>query len=165
LTGRLSFDKSAQGRNLPYLGDANHCYLTYLGPILQEGASTSNDRWARMSKTSRNLKQLLPELARQAHEEELSRALAVLAESFDDWRSGRIDSRELTGIVHKFHQRTAREISLRYETGDDRALVASAVATGVLDRQRLPDDLADDMERLIAFFEVAAAKDAPALWL
>lgn len=118
-----------------------------------------------MRKASRNLKQLLPELARQAHEEELSRALAVLAESFDDWRSGRIDSWELSGIIHKFHQRTAREIFTRYETGDDRALVASAVATGVLDRRRLPNELADDMERLIAFFEVAAAKDAPALWL
>jgi len=118
-----------------------------------------------MRKTSKNLKQLLPELARQAHEEELGRALAVLAESFDDWRSGRIDSRDLTGIIHKFHQRTAREIFMRYEMGDERALVAAAVATGVLDRQRLPHELADDMQRLIAFFEVAAAKDSPSLWL
>ena len=118
-----------------------------------------------MRKTSKNLKQLLPGLARQAHEEELSRALSVLAESFDEWQSGRIDSRELNGIIHKFHQRTAREISLRYETGDDRALVASAVATGVLDRQLLPNELARDMERLIAFFEVAAAKVSPSLWL
>ncbi|MCX7176311.1 MAG: hypothetical protein NT159_20785 [Proteobacteria bacterium] len=118
-----------------------------------------------MAKTLTNLKSLLPKLARQAHEEELSRALSALAESFDDWRLGKIDSHELSGIIHRFHQRTAREIFMRYETGDDRALVASAVATGVLDRQRLPNELADDMERLIAFFETAATKDSPSLWL
>jgi len=118
-----------------------------------------------MRNTSKSLRHLLPELARQAREEELNRALAALARSFDDWRAGRIESRELNGVIHKFHQRTAREISGRYATGDDRALVASAVATGVLDRQQLPDELADDMERLIAFFTVAAAKDVPSLWL
>jgi len=119
----------------------------------------------KMRKTPKNLKHLLPGLARQAHEEELSRALSALAESVDDWRVGKIDSHELNAIIHRFHQRTAREIFTRYETGDNRALVASAVATGVLDRQRLPDGLADDMERLIAFFETAVAKDSPALWL
>lgn len=111
-----------------------------------------------MRKTPRNLKQLLPELARQAHEEELSRALSVLAESFDEWRSGKIDSHELNGIIHKFNQRTAREIFVRYEMGDVRALVASAVAMGVLDRRQLPNELFDDMERLIAYFEDAAVK-------
>lgn len=102
---------------------------------------------------------MLCDLARQAHEEELSRALSALAESFDDWRSGKIDCDELNTIIHKFHQRTAREIFERYDTGDHRALVASAVAAGILDLQQLPNELVDDMERLIAFFEVAAVKE------
>ena len=111
-----------------------------------------------MGKPSKCLKQKLRDLALQAHEVELSRALSVLAESFDEWRSRKIDSHELNGVIHKYHQRTVREILARYESKDDRALVASAVAAGILDRQQLPTELADDMERLIAFFEVEAVK-------
>ena len=111
-----------------------------------------------MGKPSKGLKQKLRDLALQAHEVELSRALSVLAESFDEWRSGKIDSQELNGVIHRYHQRTVREIFARYESNDDRALVASAVAAGILDRQQLPAELVDDMERLIAFFEVEAVK-------
>jgi len=104
-------------------------------------------------------KQALGELVKQAHQEELSRALNVLAGYFDEWRSGKIDSIELIQIIHKFHQQTAHEIFVRYEMGDHRALVANAVATGMLERNQLPDELIRDMQRLIAYFEVAAAKE------
>ena len=111
------------------------------------------------AKKSSYRKQALGDLVKQAHEEELSRALNVLAGYFDEWRSGRIDSVELNQIIHKFHQQTAHEIFVRYEMGDHRALVANAVASGILERKQLPVELIQDMERLIAYFEVDAAKE------
>ena len=114
---------------------------------------------AYQSKKLNYRKQTLCDLAKQAHEEELRRALLVLARYFDEWASGKIDSDELNQIIHKFHEQTAHEISVRYDMGDHRALVANAVASGILDRQQLPDELARDMERLIAYFEVASVKE------
>ena len=74
-------------------------------------------------------KQALGDLVKQAHEEELSRTLNVLAGYFDEWRSGKIDSVALNQIIHKFRQQTAHEIFVRYEMGDHRALVANAAVS------------------------------------
>lgn len=120
---------------------------------------TINDHQIVMRKTSTSRKQALRDCVQQAYEEELSRALSLLAGSFDAWRSGMIDSEELNRIIHKFHQQTAREITVRYDMGDQRALVANAIASGILDRQQLPSELIADMEQLIAYFEAATSKE------
>jgi len=133
-------------------------FLNVAASVFTLAQETTIQRQIGMRKILTARKQTLRDLVQQAHEEELSRALSVLADFFDDWRSGKIDSREMNQIIHKFHQQTVREISVRYEMGEQRALVANAVAVGILDRQHLPGDLVRDMERLIAYFEADSVK-------
>ncbi len=55
-----------------------------------------------MTDYSKHVKRLLRELAAEAYEKELSRELAKLEKSFDDWREGRINSGELSDRIHQY---------------------------------------------------------------
>ena len=78
-------------------------------------------------------------LAVRAHEEELRRALAPLAEAFRGWEQCRVSSFELSDLIHDFHQGPARELYARYALrGRGNLTMASAVARGVLGRRDVP---------------------------
>lgn len=91
----------------------------------------------------KRLKRLLRECAGRAHEIELRQALVSLADAFKRWERGELDSFELSDLIHRFHQGTAREIYLRYETPYHAPAVAHAIATGMLDRTTVPPELLD----------------------
>jgi hypothetical protein len=93
------------------------------------------------------------EWARIAHDRDLRKALSELRVQFDRWDRGEIDSFELNDAVHRFHQDTARGIWKRYATTHLEPAVASAVATGVLRKEELPDDLVQHIASLIEFYE------------
>lgn len=95
----------------------------------------------------------LRELAAQAHEEELRRVLLPLAESFERWKAGRLETSDLVDLLHEFHQGPARELSGRYNSKPIEAPVAFAVASGVLDRKSVPEDVLKDLAPLIEFYE------------
>ena len=50
-----------------------------------------------MTEYSKQIKRLLRELATDSYEKELSRELAKLEKSFEEWREGKINSGEWTG--------------------------------------------------------------------
>ena len=93
-----------------------------------------------MDQPSKVVKRSLRQLAALANEEELRRALLPLAAEFDEWRAGRLESGELVGIIHRFHDGPAREIWKDYAYARDPAL-ARAIATGVIERDKVPAEV------------------------
>ena len=77
-----------------------------------------------------------------AHETELGRALEVLYGDFQKWKSGEIDSFELSDRIHRFHYGANREIYLRY-TGrlDHRFLIQCALEEGVMQKTDIPKEV------------------------
>ena len=108
-----------------------------------------------MAYEDKQLKRAFRELAGRAYAEELRRALLPLAESFDAWRAGRLDVWELNDRIHEFHQGPARSLWNRYaDTGSmTPAVVAHAIATGILDRSTVPPEVLDHLANAIGMFE------------
>ena len=113
-----------------------------------------------MQDVPKHVKRLLREHAAAAHEEELRRALLPLAEAFKRWEKGELGSGELSELIHEFHQGPSRELWVRYNPGSTSRLdlpVAYAIATGVLDRTKVPAELLEHCARAIAFYEEQGA--------
>ncbi len=106
-----------------------------------------------MADIPKRIKRLLRELAAEAHDEELRRALAPLAEAFKRWEQRELDSGELTQQLHEFHQGPARDLYLRYNTSHLGPPVAYAIVAGILDREAIPADVLDHLARIIEFYE------------
>lgn len=106
-----------------------------------------------MADTPKRIKRLLREHAAAAHEEELRRALAPVAEAFKRGERGELGSGELSEIIHRFHQGPARELFARYNTPYLEMIVAYAITVGVLDRQKIPAELRDHLARALEFYE------------
>ena len=98
------------------------------------------------------IRRKLRELADQAYEEELRRALAPLAEAFERWKLRATSSFEISDLIHEFHHGPSRTLWGTYEGLKPDALVARAVALGVLARERLPPEIAASLAGQIETF-------------
>ena len=96
------------------------------------------------------------ELADQAYEEELRRALAPLAEAFERWKVRAASSVEISDLIHEFHEGPSRQLWGTYTALEPDALVARAVALAVLARKSLPPDVAAALAHNIEAFEQLA---------
>ena len=105
-----------------------------------------------MRTTPRHFKVLLRQAAAIAHDRELSTALRDLRAEFDGWERGDITADELNDRIHRFHDGTSREIWRRYATNDLEPVVAIAVATAVLSRDELSEELLDHLAELIELY-------------
>lgn len=103
-----------------------------------------------MREYPKSVMKLIREYARQAHEEELRRALVPLAQKFDEWRVGTVSSGELTEIIHKFHSGPSRELFKFYnEPAPLDLAVAHAIATGVLVESEIESTVLTHLEHEI----------------
>ena len=100
------------------------------------------------------------ELADQAYEEELRRALAPLAEAFERWKAGAASSVEISDMIHEFHQGPSRQLGRTYTALKPSTLVARAVSLGVIARKNLPPEVAAALADEIGTFE-QLARDEP----
>lgn len=89
----------------------------------------------------KRLRRMLREHVALAHEEELRRALLPLADDFERWRRGELNSGELTERIHEFHHGPARQIWKVYHHGSPVLSVAYAVHSGILPREQVPPEL------------------------
>ena len=77
-----------------------------------------------------------------AREVELGKALEDLFGEFQAWKSGTIDSFELSDRIHKFHDGPNREIYLRYTSRLDlRFLVHYALGEGLIKKSAVPKEI------------------------
>jgi hypothetical protein len=99
------------------------------------------------------IRRALRETAGRAYEEELHRALGVLAAAFDEWRVGRLPSGELADRIHRFHDGASRDLWKKYNFAPIESVVAHAIVTGVVDRATVASDLVGYLQRAIRFYE------------
>lgn len=101
----------------------------------------------------KHVKKALREWSAEAHERELHRELALLDRSFDQWRSGKIGSGELSARIHAYEMGPSRELYKRYNSGLPDVNVASALAEGILTREEMPADVVEAIENLLNFYQ------------
>jgi hypothetical protein len=94
------------------------------------------------SELPKAIKRAMRALVGIAHETELKRALEELYGSFQEWKSGEIDSIELSDEIHNFHNGPNRDIYLRYASKLNlRFLVRQALAEGTLQEAAVPKEV------------------------
>jgi hypothetical protein len=106
-----------------------------------------------MPEIPKRVKRLLREHATMAHEEELRQALTPLSEAFGRWEKGQLSSLELTELIHEYHQGPARELFNRYGGSWLELPVAYAIHHGILQREKVPQELLDYLSRHLQFYE------------
>jgi len=94
------------------------------------------------SELPKAIKRAMRSLVGIAHETELKRALEELFGSFQEWKSGEIDSIELSDRIHNFHNGPNRDIYLRYASKFDlRILVRQALEERTLEKAAVPKEV------------------------
>jgi hypothetical protein len=106
-----------------------------------------------MGDYSKGIKRLLREFAAEAYENELSRELAKLEKSFAEWREGKINSGELNHRIHQYETGASRELFKRYNIGKNDFNVAYAIVTGILVRDKIPEELLEAIDKHLHFYE------------
>jgi hypothetical protein len=106
-----------------------------------------------MNDYPKSIKRLLREFAAKAYEKELSRELARLDESFAEWRDGKINSGELSYRIHQYETGASQELFKRYNIGKNDFNVAYAIVTGILDREEIPEELLEAIDKHLHFYE------------
>ena len=106
-----------------------------------------------MNDYPKSIKRLLREFAAEAYEKELSRELARLDKSFSEWRDGNINSGELSYRIHQYETDASRELFKKYNEGENDFNVAYAIVTGILNRQDVPEELIEAIDKQITFYE------------
>ena len=105
-----------------------------------------------MDEYSKKKRAKLRDLAAEAYERELGRHLAELEKSFAAWRRGKLLSSEFSNEIHEFHQHAARDVWSSYQLPHP-AIVARAVAAGLLEESEIPEALRIKLESEIAVFK------------
>jgi hypothetical protein len=101
---------------------------------------------------SPKVKKLLRQFWIEAYERELHRELTKLDQSFAEWRKGRISSGELSQRVHRYETGPSRELYKMYKGGEQDLVVASAIVSGILDREEVPDALLEALQAPMNFW-------------
>ena len=105
-----------------------------------------------MQQLNKSLKRKLNAESMLAHEEELRRALVPLAEAFDRWRKGELDSGSLALQIHDWDLGPQKALFKKYNYGIKEMNVAWAIVTGILDERKVDPELLQTLERHIAFY-------------
>jgi len=92
---------------------------------------------------AKTIRKKLRELVGLAHERELSRALETLDSHFTQWRRQEIGCFELNDQIHRFHQKTSRDLWKTYSSMEDDSLVCRAVKLGLLSKEDVPEKVAE----------------------
>ncbi len=125
-----------------------------------DNTSLADPRDVAMAEPSKRTKRLLREQAAIAHERELKRALASLAEAFHRWENGDLSTCALSNLIHEYHDGPSRQLFLQYRHPLHDSAVARAIATGVLDRKEVPAEVMDHLARAIEYFASEASEEA-----
>ena len=97
-------------------------------------------------------KRKLRELARLAYARELGVELSKLEMEFTKWRSGSIDSFELSDRIHRFHDGVSRDLYVLYDRLPPSHSVARALALQVLKESEVSSEILKALERSLEFY-------------
>ena len=105
-----------------------------------------------MHEFSKSHKSRLRHLAARLNELEVKESLAPLSRKFDDWKSGKITSLELSELLHEYDYRDSRRLWSRYQTKRQDSLVALGYVRGHLSETDIGPDLLMELQNLIQFY-------------
>jgi hypothetical protein len=100
----------------------------------------------------KSIKKELRRLSGVAHERELDRKLAPLAESFRQWSEGTLDSGSLALLVHDCGYGVLRDLAKFYNDAPVSVRVGRAVAYGLLADEDIPEEVWPYIEDAISFY-------------
>lgn len=102
-------------------------------------------------KTNKKLKELL----RQAYANELNKHLSELSKKFDDWKEKKTDCWELSDCIHTFHEGISHDLFNAYNARgiNDAYMIARALTKNLIEREAIPDEAIDAVEKCVDFFE------------
>lgn len=105
-----------------------------------------------MSDTPKSINKLIQEYAAIAHERELIPPLHAMQAEFDRWEKGEISAWQLNNKVHEFQKGPLKEIWTKYEMSSKEAIIAFAIASGILQEEGIPNELMEHLGRMIEFY-------------
>jgi len=94
-------------------------------------------------------RQQLCGLAGEVYEAEVALLLEDLANSFKQWRAGKLLPSELLEAIHEFHQYQSRSLWSMYQTLRETDIVARGLAQGLLAQAKVPPSLREKLEPFI----------------
>ncbi len=112
-----------------------------------------------MDRPPKKLRRLLRQLADRAYEEELRRELEPLHEAFEQWKRRALNSFELSDLIHNFHQGPSRRLFTKHNGANHEMIVALAIVNGILDRNKVRQELLDHLQSKIEFYDRLATED------
>ena len=95
----------------------------------------------------------LKELKLLAYQRELDEHLSKLLLKFNDWKKKKITAMVLRDHIYDFDNGPAKKISGFYDYFDDHICVAKAVASGILKKEEVPDDILELIDSSIESFK------------
>jgi len=102
-------------------------------------------------KYSKEVRDHLRRLTREAFEKELGQNLAKLCEPLGRWEKQEISSTELDEFVHEVHQGSRQIFNLRESLKADQ-IVARSLASGVLTEDEVPEPVREALSGLVKFY-------------
>ncbi len=99
------------------------------------------------------IKKALRRYAEQAYEAEMGQALGELSAKFEAWKTGALTSAGLTESIHRFHDGPAVELDKKYNGMELPFVVADAIVSGILPRDKIEPEVLDHLGKYIAFLE------------
>ncbi|OQW50697.1 MAG: hypothetical protein A4S09_17680 [Proteobacteria bacterium SG_bin7] len=98
-------------------------------------------------------KQELRNLANEAYKVELARELEILRSAFTSWQNGKIGVFELDEKIHEYHSGPHKQLYVYYQMKNQpEAMIARALALGLIESNCVPDGIKNKLERLVGFF-------------
>ncbi len=96
----------------------------------------------------------LRKLKAKAYAHELDQHLLKLSCSFDDWKNKKIDCWTLSDLIHDFHEGISRDLYNAYNARsvDEVYMVSRAFAIGLLQKEEIPSEALETVERCAATF-------------
>jgi hypothetical protein len=110
-----------------------------------------------LERAPKHIRRLVREYAAIAYDRELGEALRRLDAEFDRWERKDLSSFELNDAIHTFHQGPARDIWAKYSTNHLEPALGFALATGILRKDEIPEELLEHLAGWIEFYESDAS--------
>ncbi len=96
----------------------------------------------------------LRELVGEAYKVELANELANLEGAFSSWRKGEIDVFDLDDRIHAYYSGPRKHLYGAYQLqSQPEAMVARALALGLIDGEKVSAELKKKIEHLVGFFK------------
>ncbi len=107
-----------------------------------------------MTEFTRLERSQLRKLSMKAYERELSQELSHLEAEFTKWEEGKIDSFQLSNIIHEFHDGASRDLYKQYTMVSPHLMVAYALVEGILREEEIQPEILKKLGQAIEFYRL-----------